>query len=305
MGLAAAAGIAAVATVGSAVVGAGAAKSAAKASQKGADAQVAAQERVYASNQAALSPYMARGNVAGDYLNAMLGLPSTASVSAAPAATPQNAMAGGVSAGAYGKIDPQLAQMFPNAFAQQALYGQYPDGSVVGPGGMAQAQTGGMVQSAPAGVTQADAQNAFGNYIKNSDYGFQFATGSNGVNSGYAGNGTLQSGAAMKALEGYRQNLQAGYRGEYMGALGNQQGVGLSGASALAGVGQSYANSLGTIYGNNAANKANASLVAGANTGQALNSLASIGSNIFGQMSNSNSLSNSVNRTVANNPGIF
>lgn len=295
-------GIAAAGAIGSAAIGASSAKKAAKASQAGADASIAAQERTYASNTANLSPYMQRGNVAGDYLNAMLGLPS-ATTTSITAASPQNALAGntgglvGAAArdGRFDNIDPRIAAMFPNAAAQGILNGQQPG----------QVQQPGTVTATNPGVTQADAQNAFGNYIKNSDYGFQFATGANGVNSGYAGNGTLQSGAAMKALEGYRQNLQAGYRGEYMGALGNQQGVGLSGASALAGVGQSYANSLGTIYGNNAANRANASLVAGANTGQALNSLATIGSNVFGQMGGGNSLVNSVNQTVARNPGIF
>ncbi len=55
----------------------------------------------------------------------------------------------------------------------------------------------------------------------------------------------------MKALEKYRANLNAGYRGEYMGMLGNQQGIGLQGASAIAGVGQNALNTI-TAGNNNA-----------------------------------------------------
>ena len=105
------------------------------------------------------------------------------------------------------------------------------------------------------------AQTAFGDYIKASDYGFQFGQGSNALNSGYAGAGTLQSGAAMKELEKFRQGLQSGYRGEYMNALGNQQGVGLGAASALAGVNQNYVNTISANNNNASSAAANAALI--------------------------------------------
>src|SRR5688500_13639118 len=41
---------------------------------------------------------------------------------------------------------------------------------------------------------QAGARGAFQNCLQNSDYGFQFGEGANAVNSGHAGQGTLQSG---------------------------------------------------------------------------------------------------------------
>lgn len=100
-------------------------------------------------------------------------------------------------------------------------------------------------------------QNAFKNFIGNSDYGFQFGQGANAINSGYAGAGTLQSGAAMKGLEDYRQNLQAGYRGEFNAMLGGQQSVGLNAAGAQAGVATNYGNAVmanNTNAGNAAAN---------------------------------------------------
>lgn len=126
----------------------------------------------------------------------------------------------------------------------------------------------------------AAAQNAFGDYIKNSDYGFQFGTGANGVNSGYAGAGTLQSGAAMKGLEQFRQNLQSGYRGQYTNLLANQQGVGLGAASALAGVGQNYANTVSANNQNAADATSNAALIRGQNNGFA-NALGLMGGSLF------------------------
>jgi hypothetical protein len=124
-------------------------------------------------------------------------------------------------------------------------------------------------------------RNAFKGFIENSDYGFQFGEGANKVNSGYAGAGTLQSGAAMKGLEDYRQNLQAGYRGEFNQLLGNQQGVGLAGGSALAGVGQNYVNTVSANNQNAGDAAANAALIKGANNPWA-NSLSLLGGGLFG-----------------------
>lgn len=109
------------------------------------------------------------------------------------------------------------------------------------------------------------ANNDFGSYLKRSDYAFQLGTGTNAINSGYAGAGTVQSGAAMKELERYRQDLQSGYRGEYMNALANQQGVGLAGASALAGVGNNYVSNISNNNNSAGTAQANAQLVSGAN----------------------------------------
>jgi hypothetical protein len=126
-----------------------------------------------------------------------------------------------------------------------------------------------------------EARNDFRNWIANSDYGFQFGQGANRVNSGFAGAGTLQSGAAMKELEQFRQNLQSGYRGEYNSLIANQQGLGLGAASALAGVGQNYTNTV-TANNNNAASAAaNAALVKAQNNPFA-NTLSLLGGGVFG-----------------------
>lgn len=257
-------GLGAVGAIASSSAQKKAANTAAQTAQNTTDANNALARDIYGQNQQALAPFMQRGNVAGSYLNAMLGLPSSSA-----ATVPMTGQQG-------------LPSNVPNQMIRSG--NDYWQDS---PGGMnfsfqtrppAQYQTTATAQQ--PGVSIGDAQNAFGNYIKNSDYGFQFATGANQVNSGYAGNGTVKSGAAMKALEDYRQNLQSGYRGEYMNALGNQQGVGLSGANALAGVSTNFGNTIAA--NNNAAGTAaaNAALAKGNNSFG--NVLGMIGGGLYG-----------------------
>lgn len=119
-------------------------------------------------------------------------------------------------------------------------------------------------------------RNAFGNFIANSDYGFQFGEGSNALNSGYAAASTLQSGDAMRELEKYRQNLQSGYRGEFNNLLANQQSLGLGAASAQAGVGQNYVNTVSANNDSAGTAQANALLMRGANNPWA-NAFGSVG----------------------------
>lgn len=128
---------------------------------------------------------------------------------------------------------------------------------------------------------QSAYQNAFGNFIKNSDYGFQFGQGANKVNSGFAGAGTVQSGAAMKALEDYRQNLQQGYRGEFNSLLAGQQGVGLNAAGAQAGVASNYSANVQANNNSAGTAAANAALLKGQNNGFG-NALGLIGGGLYG-----------------------
>jgi len=128
---------------------------------------------------------------------------------------------------------------------------------------------------------QGAANSAFGSFINNSDYGFQFGEGANALNSGYAGSGMIRSGAAMRDLEQYRQNLQQGYRTEWTNALGNQQSLGLGAASAQAGVGQNYVNTISSNNQNAADALSNAALIKGQNNPLA-NALGLVGGGLFG-----------------------
>jgi hypothetical protein len=135
-------------------------------------------------------------------------------------------------------------------------------------------------------VTQPSAQDAFNTYKNSTGYQFRLNQGMDAINSGYAGRGVLQSGAAMQAINDYGQNMASAEFSNYLGQLGNQQALGLSGASALAGVGQNYANSLGNIYQNQGANQANAALAAGQGGMQFGNALAGLGGQILGSAMN-------------------
>lgn len=263
-------GIAAAGAVGAAVIGSGATSKAAAATTQAADTAAGAVTRNYDLSAAALQPWQQSGLAANQTINSFLGLTPTQ-----PAAQPQqtNALA------QYGGQQGGFASMMAGGFGfDPSQFGVDPSNYAVNGTPYLSQQTGIAQQVQPV-----NAADGFKQYIANSDYGFQFGQGANKVNSGYAGAGTLQSGAAMKALEGYRQNLQQGYRGEYIGALGNQQSLGLTAAQAQAGVGGNAANSLANIYQNKGDNLANAALASGQNSANLVNSLATIGSGIFGK----------------------
>ncbi len=240
-----------VGALGSAAIGASASSKAAKAAKNAANQSTDVQREQLQVAQNALNPYSQAGIPASQALNSFLGL--------TPTQEPQQ----------------------PNAMAQFAPQGQIYEG-FDGPGRFGSAQEpdnypqfggfgggfgGGVPQSGAPQQPMVNGADAFRRFLDNSDYGFQFQEGGNALNSGYAGAGTLQSGAAMKGLEKFRQNLQSGYRGEFLNALGNQQGAGLTAGSALAGVGQNFANSITGINSNRADAIGNAALTNAGNIG--------------------------------------
>lgn len=245
------------AAIGLAASGIGAGVSAissGNAANKAADtsAQVAAQNNalardVYGQNKQALSPFINRGNQAGDTLNAMLGL-------------------GG----------PQQ-QTQPNALAQ---FAQNP-GELFSPNG---APFGAGIADAgyintdsffnpqqqqqpqqPQQTSQQAANAAFDTFRNSTNYNWRLDQGFDALNSRFAGAGVLRSGAAAKEALQYGQNFASNELGNYQGLLANQQGVGLSGASALAGVGQNYVNNVSANNNSAGTAQANAYLSKGQN----------------------------------------
>ena len=222
---------------GSALLAGGSALSSSKANsaakQASADATATARENnaltreIYGKNEATLSPFVQTGTAAGALLNDFYGIEPAAGktdwaayVNANPDALANWNAIKGTTDGAQFNGD-------------IAKFGQFHFGA----DGSRRDLTG--VTGAPN-----TARSAFANYINNSDYAFQQQEGGNQVNSGYAGAGTVQSGAAMRALEKYRQNLQSGYRQQWAGGVANQQGVGLQAGGALAGVATNYGNTI-------------------------------------------------------------
>lgn len=240
-----------------------------KAAQKAADTSLAVAQQnnalareIYGQNQGALSPFMQRGNAAGNQINALLGL-------------------GGGASGQwsdYLTANPDVAQEYATGnidrsrFATPESYGQF-HYNTYGQG------EGRQLPTAQSG-TQA-AQNAFDVFRNSTGYQFRLGEGMNALNSGYAGVGLVRSGAAMKAAQDYGQNIASNEFGNYLGYLSNQQGVGLSGASALAGVGQNYTNTVSANNNSAGTAAANAALVKGNNNPFA-NALSLIGGGLLG-----------------------
>lgn len=256
MGLAAAIGVGAVASVAGGVISSSGAKSAANASAAASDRASQVQQQIYGENKQLMQPFVNTGTAAMGNINALLGISPT-QPAAAPTQPGATGMTGGlgVLGGLGGMIAPRPATT----------------------------PTTGTVNTAQP--TQPTAQQAFDTYRNSTGYQFRVGQGMDAINSGYAGAGTLQSGAAMRAISDYGQGMASQEFGNYMNALGNQQALGFSGASAVAGVGQNYANNLGSIYQQNGANQANAAL-AGANAmGNSFNNIGNLAGSVLGRNS--------------------
>ena len=295
------------AVVGAAVVGGAAtyagAKSNSKAVKKASSVQAqstadqnALQRQTYAQNQAALSPFMQRGNAAGDQINALLGLGGTIQAPGQSLPTQQPFQAAPFDGNAaLGQSKPWLMQggggFMPTQPSAQAA-GQQP-----GQQGQSPAQS---------------AANAYEIFKQSTGYTSRLAEGNSSLAANYFGGGVGQSGAAMKAALKYGQNFASNEFGNYLGYLGNQQGVGLSGASALAGVGQNYANNMSNISQNNANTQSQAAIANAQNRGALYTGLAGIAGNAAGTLSsyrppayNYAALAPDVSSTMYANPAIF
>lgn len=215
---------------------------------------------IYGQNKDILSPYVQRGNVAGNALNDFYGLSQSAAQQpqVQPNAMTQFAPQGMIYEGMDGPYGGRNGVFEPGSYGMGSEVVM--PGAVTGFGGGTFDMQGNPVTVGTQGQAAPSSADAFKRYIANSDYAFQFGEGANKVNSGYAGAGTIQSGAAMKAMEDYRQNLQSGYRNEWASGVANQQGVGLGAGSALAGVGQNYVNTISNNNNNAGTAAANAAL---------------------------------------------
>lgn len=190
--------------------------------------QTGFQREIYGQNQAALSPFMARGNVAGDSINALLGLGGAAPQPGTPGVT---------------------------------------------------ATTG------PAQTPQQSALNAYEMFKQSTGYQSRLQEGQRQQGAMYSALGTYQSGARDKALARFNQDYASREFGNYLGALGNQQGVGFAGASALAGVGQGFADRMGAISQNGADTASQAAIARAQNQGALWSGIAGTAGNVVGALS--------------------
>jgi len=260
------AGIGAVGAIGGSVLGS---KAQTKAANQASDsaAQVAAQNNqlareVDARNRAALDPFVGRGNAAGDTINALLGLGGSGSTGGPQQQQlPQQQFSqfGGIPnpAGSRG-FDPR-EPIFGSDFAPQGggFFGGYPGFQVNQP------QT-----TQPAAVQTPESQQeaadrAFDIFRNSSGFQFRQQQGNDSVNTGFAARGALRSGAALKSLADFNQNIASNEFGNYLGQLSNQQGIGFGAASASAGVGQNLVSNISRNNDSAGTAAANAALIKG------------------------------------------
>lgn len=233
------------AIVGSAVIGAGASiigsNKAAKASKQATEASNELQAQIYGQNAAALAPYQKTGGAANNAIAALLGLPTTAASNKTVAQ-------------AYFEANPNLTA------AQKAAY-LYSN---------PQANTA----MAPPAQTDILGQQkaAFDQFRNSTGYQFRLNEGQKSLTAALGGKGLLDSGAAQKAALQFGQNAASSEFGNWYNMLAGQQGVGLTAASAQAGVGQNFANAVTANNANNAAVQGNAALSNANSINGALNS---------------------------------
>lgn len=237
-----------------------AAKRAQEASNYAADQSAAVLRENYNKSAQALAPWQRSGLQANDAINALLGLGGPEPMQGLPTTQP-NAMSQFMG-GDFGGYTTPAAMM--------GDYGTWqPPGGWQGFGGFGVQNFGPTAMgnvTTPAPSAQQRYENAFNNYRNSTGYNFRLNEGINAINSGYAGAGSIKSGAAMKAINDYGQNMASGEFANYLAALGNQQAIGSNAASAQAGVSQNLGNSLANIAMQQGNNNANAALARGGST---------------------------------------
>lgn len=269
------------AIIGSAAIGAGSSALAAsknkkainKATQAQTDANaqsLAEQRRQFDIASQNLSPFIRSGTGANSMINALLGIPDNyggtqgnfvgTNALAQPVqnyGSPAAFADGGYSVPAY--MDSVTAGGIPMP------------GIISGYGGGTFNPDGTQVTPDSQGNMRQRAEDAFKIFRDSTGYQFRVGQGQDAINTGFAARGLLQSGAALKSLDDYRQNMASAEFGNYLGSLQDQSRLGFGAASAQAGVGQNFANNVTQL------NSANASALANAAVARANNSNALIG----------------------------
>jgi hypothetical protein len=120
------------------------------------------------------------------------------------------------------------------------------------------------------------AQKAYQTFQNSTGYQTTLSDALASVNSNAYARGMGDSGATARRLQQTAGQVAQGSFGQFAGLLGNQQGVGLSAASALAGVGQNYANSVSANNNATATAQGNAALNTAGQIGGVLNNATSL-----------------------------
>lgn len=255
----------AVAIGGAAIVGGAtsmaASSKASKTAKNTAAANNALQRKTYDRNAKTLSPYVEAGNAATPAIQALLGL-----------ASPNSS----VDWEAYARSNPGIGDYYLSHNGRDLF--TKGDAMSLAEYGKAHYDTYGAangIDLTPYRSTSnpGEAQmQALNNFRNSAGYQDQFAEGQRAVTTALGNRGLLDSGAAQKALVKYGTYQANQSLGDYLNRLVQQQGVGLSAASAQAGVGQNYANAVSANNSNAANAAANAALSNAGNINSVLQS---------------------------------
>lgn len=199
------------------------------------------------SNQAypyissAFSPFVSRGNSAGDMFSAMLGLGSWGGGYAPSYGAPSGGTGGGGGLGPSGHTPLATASKFGGP---GALRGFYEDDREYAPQGSAvQALTN------PGGYAPAASQDdAFARFRDATGFQHLLNDGIDAVQGNAASRGLLNSGSTLKGLEKFRMGLSNTFIQQFMDNLLKQQSAGLQGGALISGSGQT-SSSTGTSTG--------------------------------------------------------
>ena len=275
-------GLAGVGSAVSASANRSAANRAAQTSEQGTAQSLALQRESRDMALQRLDPFIPGGVAATNTINALLGIGGQAPQfgGGQPVSQAASQFTGGRSAaemwglgeglnpfGQDLQINPEVMPWMAGQMGGGAFFAQNPDAPM-------------QVQMPAQGAQQA-ARSAFDTFRNSTGYQFRVNEAQNALNSGFAGSGLLQSGAALRGLDELRQNMASAEFGNFMAYLGQQQNVGLGAASATAGVGQNFAANAGNLVMQNAANQANAQIARAQNNPFA-NALGTLGGATFG-----------------------
>ncbi len=249
-------------------------------------------ERIFSQNQAALAPYQQRGNQAGSAINALLGLADIQQPQQPAQATYQgfggSPYSGGVPASPVNLTGGTIDVGNPRVNALLGEQGQFDmaTGLPLNGGDYGSMQLGGLpapvTTAAPATNALSQYQQAFDNYRNSTGYQFRLNEGNKAIGANFAARGLNNSGAAVRRAMDYGQNIASGEFGNYLGYLSNQQGVGFGAASAQAGVGQNYVNTVSANNNNAGSAAANAALLRGQANANMWGGILQGAGNIFG-----------------------
>jgi len=299
------AAIGGVATVGAGALGASAQK---KAASKAADTSLQVAEKnnalyrdIYNQNKGILQPYANAGLPATAMLNDLLYGTNTynpasvgATAIAPPTPGPGAAVAGTpIGAGALSPFQQRLVDRFgsesisgdihtfPGALLRYRARQLEREGATPTPtpSPATAPATPALGSAAPSG-----ALDAFARFREGTNYQWRYNQGLAALDAGAAARGSLDSGAQRQAEITFGQNFASNELANYMDLLARQQAVGLSAASAVAGVGNTYAGSVASSNTAAANAAANAALAKGQATANMWGNVAGLGGQLGGAL---------------------